>query len=273
MKRIAAVPNGRIAYQEYGSGSRDMLIFHGLMGSSWLTPEWIRAIEEYDYRCVVLERPGYGDSSPIAMETVSDWFAIIAAVVDSLRIHKATVVGVSAGAVYAYASAYGAQESFTEAWILAGVPAVYLDRVMRHYPDDAREGYARFLHNTQETTQDYYAAGVDAFLASMPPDPDRHWQNSLNDARANRCFGPAQESRLQITPWGFDPSEIRQPIKLWHAEQDKMVPYGGAKEMAAICPTATLTNVDPGLFAPDASDMDVHIQSSTEAFLCLVEAS
>ena len=68
MKKYIILPKGQIAYQTYGNGTNDMVIFHGLMGSSWLSPEWIKAIEDANVRCIVPERPGYGGSSPIEME-------------------------------------------------------------------------------------------------------------------------------------------------------------------------------------------------------------
>ncbi|MCG8481611.1 MAG: alpha/beta hydrolase, partial [Spirochaetales bacterium] len=121
MKQYVALPKGRIAYQTYGDGSQDVIVFHGLMGSSWFSAQWIAAIEAADVRCIVLERPGRGDSSPIPMQRVADWSAIIASVVDTLQIDDAIAVGCSAGAVYAYASAFFAPQAISKVWILDGV--------------------------------------------------------------------------------------------------------------------------------------------------------
>lgn len=200
------------------------------------------------------------------MDSVSDWFSIISSIVTALDVRDAVAVGCSAGAVYAYASAYGAPNAFHEAWILDGVPAVYLDRVIRHYPPDGRAAYTKFFTEPPASTQDSYVAGLDGFLASLPANADSYLRNTLTDARAHRCFGPAQESRLQITPWGFNPAAVQQPVKLWHSERDTMVPYGGATEMAEILPTATLTTADPELFTENDSDMDIHIRSIAEGF-------
>ena len=270
MKRYVQLPQGRIAYQQYGSGTQDIMVFQGLMGSSWLHNDWIKAIENSDVRCIVFERPGYGDSSPIPMQRVADWSEIIISVVDTLEIDDAIVVGCSAGAVYAYASAFFAPQAISKVWILDGVPAVYLDRVMRHYTAEAREAYAKFLNDPPTQTQDSYVAGLDGFLATLPEDTGSYLRNSLTDARANRCFGPAQESRLQITPWGFDPADIHQPITLWHAERDTMVPYGVAAEMADILKNATLMTADPNHFDESASGRDVHMSSHTHGFLHLL---
>jgi pimeloyl-ACP methyl ester carboxylesterase len=273
-QRISVAPHLQIAYQVYGEGSRDIVLFHGLMGSSRLQSDWIEAIEESDVRCIALERPGYGESSPIQMRRVADWAPIIAAVVAALDIKEAIAVGCSAGSVYAYASAFFAHDVFKEVWILDGVPAVYLDSILRHYDSEARESYARFLRDPLQQTQAYYVAGLDDFLANLrrtlPDGSDEYLLATLGDARAHRCFGPAQESRLQITPWGFDPAEIRQPVTIWHAQEDTLVPYAVALEMASLLDRAQLITADKELFDENDSAMDVHILSITYGFLRLL---
>ncbi len=270
MKQFVPLRGGRIAYQTYGDGAQDMIVFHGLTGSSWLDAEWVEAIEDADVRCIVLERPGYGDSSPIEMDHVADWCVLFGPIVAALGITNAIAVGCSAGAVYAYASAFADPDAIGEVWILDGVPAVYLDRVIRHYSVEGREAYAKFLNGARTEIQDYYATGLDEFLATLPPDADPYLRNTLTDARANHCFGPAQESRLQITPWGFDPANIGQRVTLWHAEGDTMVPFAGAEEMAEILKDATLLTADPTLFGANDSDLDVHIGSISHGFLQLL---
>lgn len=271
MKRYITVPDGRIAYREYGEGTRTVIVFHGLMGSSLLSAEWIKAIEAAGVCCIVLERPGYGDSTPIEMERVADWTAVFAPFVEALGVEHAIAAGCSAGAVYAYASAATAPRAIEEVWILDGVPAVYMERVIRHYSAEAREAYARFLNAPRAEIQDYYAAGIENFLASPAATADSLLRNTLTDAGANRCFGPAQESRLQITPWGFDPARIAQRVTLWHAEGDTMVPYRGAEEMVDILRNTTLLTADPARFDEAASGMEIHMQSISHGFRQLLE--
>lgn len=267
MKKYITLPKGQIAYQAYGNGANDLIIFHGLMGSSWLNSEWIEAIERADLRCIVPERPGYGNSSPIEMKCVADWFSLFPPIVDALGITKAIAVGCSAGAVYAYASACAAPETIHEIWILDGVPAVYMDRIIRHYSDEDRKTYDYFLKSSLAEIQAYYAPGLNDHIAQLPPKTDPYLRNTFTDAAANQCFGPAQESRLQIRPWGFEPSEIEQQIKIWHAKQDSMVPYAVAQEMVDILQFATLQTAEPELFGADDTGLDIHIKSISHGFL------
>ena len=267
MKKYITLSKGQIAYQTYGNGANDLIIFHGLMGSSWLNPEWIEAIEGANVRCIVPERPGYGNSSPIEMECVADWFSLLRSIVAELGITKAIAVGCSAGAVYAYASACAAPETIHELWILDGVPTVYMDRVIRHYSDEGRKAYDYFLKSPLAEIQGYYAPGLNDHIANLPPNTGTYLRNTLTDAAVNQCFGPAQESRLQIRPWGFEPSAIEQPVKIWHAREDSMVPYSGAKEMVDVLQFATLQTADPALFGANDTGLDIHIKSISHGFL------
>jgi pimeloyl-ACP methyl ester carboxylesterase len=267
MKKSIDIFGKKIAYQLYGKGSNDMVIFHGLMGSSWLISEWIKAIEQKNLRCIVVEKPGYGDSTPIKMDCVADWFTFFQKIVDELNINNAVCVGISAGAVFAYASAFATPEAIDELWILNGVPPVYMDRVLRHYPKEMREGYNFFLKSTQEKVQDYYSTGLNDHIANLPEETDSYLRNSFIDAAANRSFGPAQQSRLQIRPWGFNPSEIKQRVKIWHAELDSMVPYDSAKEVQDILQFAELQTADSKLFKSSDTGLEIHMKSHSEGFL------
>ena len=273
MKGYVKTPKGRIAYQIYGNGTRDMVMFHGLFGSSWLSEEWVRALDKADLRCIALERPGYGDSSAVEMKRAAEWAELFTPVVGELAIHDAAAVGCSAGSVYAYASAFSAPGAIESVWILEGVPAVYLDRVLRHYRWWNRAAYRKFLKTPRTKVENHYLSMLDRILKTLPSDDDpsaRDMRRTLENVRANRCFGPAQESRLQITPWGFDPASITQPVTLWHAERDTLVPYNAAREMRSMLKDATLITADPNLFGPKESPMNVHTNSTSHGFLRLL---
>ena len=84
-------PQGRIAYRIYGDGARDMVMFHGLFGSSRLSEEWVKAIEKADVRCIALERPGYGDSSAVEMERAADWAGLFGPKESPIDIHTNSI--------------------------------------------------------------------------------------------------------------------------------------------------------------------------------------
>ena len=100
-----------------------LILFHGLIGSSWLSEAWIEAIEQVDVCVIALERPGYGDSQ----QCVADWNAVFAELVENLIIKSAIAVDCSASAVYAYATAFAFPEVIPGVWVAGVVPAVFLD--------------------------------------------------------------------------------------------------------------------------------------------------
>ena len=265
-KQFIVIKGGKIAYQTYGQGQQTLILFHGLIGSSWLSDEWIQAIEQADVHCIVLERPGYGDSSIFSMECVADWNVIFAQVINALKIQSAIAVGCSAGAVYAYATAFAFPDIITHVWVLDGVPAVFLDTVICHYSRDDQLTYNRFLVSPIAEIQDDYATWLETFSKQQSDNP--YMLKILADAGANDYLGMARESQLQIRPWRFDISAIQQPVMLWHAEKDAMVPYTAAREMTHVFTNSTL------MTAKDldvSSEQAVHSESISQGFLHLLK--
>lgn len=267
-KQFVSTDRATVAYQVYGSGARTLLVFHGLLGSSWIGPEWIEAIARADVRIVVAERPGYGHSSVLTMESAADWNPLLQCAIETEHITSAIAVGCSAGAVYAYAAAAAFPEIVTQVWILDGVTAVFLERVFRHYNEQACRAYRRFLTEPITEIQKEYAERLDAAIASCNDPPDSFMARTLRDARANNCFGMAQESCLQIKPWGFDLGSIRAPTILWHAERDTMVPYGAACEMSNILGNSHLMTAPADALTAES---DAHSDSITLGFMTLLQ--
>ena len=267
-KQFIPLKDGKIAYQIYGKGQQTLILFHGLLGGSWLGQEWVEAIAQADVSCIALERPGYGDSSPFPMACVADWNAIFAQVVEALSLTSAIAVGCSAGAVYAYASAFGFPEAIARVWVLGGVPTVFLDHVLRHYSSEDQATYKRFLTTPIAEIQDYYAKELDDFAAQQSESIDLYMLKLLEDARAGKYVGMARESQLQITPWGFDVSAIQQPVTVWHSEHDEMVPYKAAREMIDLLENSTFMTAENFSFSPQSRS---HSESISQGFIHLLQ--
>ena len=267
-KEFITLDDGKIAYQIYGKGQQTLILFHGLIGSSWLSQTWIEAIEQADVSCIALERPGYGDSSPFTITCVADWNAIFAQVIEILSLKSAIAVGCSAGAVYAYASAFACPGVVTHVWVLGGVPAVFLDRVMRHYSRADQATYKWFLKASMAEIQDYYARQLDAFSKQHFKNTESYILSALNDARTTNYFGMSRESQLQISPWGFDISAIQQPVTIWHSAKDDMVPYKAVYEMPHLLKNSTFMIAEDFAFSPAS---EPHSESISQGFLYLLQ--
>jgi pimeloyl-ACP methyl ester carboxylesterase len=230
LKQYINLPGcGRLSYQIYGEGERGVILLHGLVGSSWLGDDWISAIMRSNVRCYVPERPGYGDSSQLVLSSVSDWIPIVQAMVKELKINTADVIGCSAGGPYAYATALALPNIINRVYVLDGVPAVYEESVFRHYSEENKAAYQNFAAKPQSEVQAYYMQQMETSKKRLESTGLTYIKTTLDEVIAQKCYGMAQESRLQILPWNLRFSDIEQPVILHHAREDEMVPYDAAK--------------------------------------------
>ncbi|MDR1630634.1 MAG: alpha/beta hydrolase [Oscillospiraceae bacterium] len=240
-KQFIDLPGGqKLFFQSYGNGGRTVLLLHGLVGGSWLGEEWVNAVEQAGVRCIVPERPGYGDSSQIVLRSVSDWIPIAKALASDLQITSAAVIGCSAGAPYAYATAAALPDSIKKVC----VPAVYEEAVLRHYSEQSREAYTAFAEQPQSAVQAYYTAQMEASKQQMANTNLEYIKTTIDEVLAQNCFGMAQESRLQILPWNLSFPEITQPVAFYHSPEDETVPYAAAKEMPAFFKQAVFLDAE-----------------------------
>ena len=162
--------------------------------------------------------------------------------------------------------AFAFPEIITHVWILDGVPAVFLETVIRHYSHEDQAIYRRFLARPIAEIQDDYAKWLEAFSEQQSDNP--YMLKILKDAGVNQHIGMARESQLQIRPWGFDIAAIQQPVTLWHAENDAMVPYNAAHAMTYTLPNSTLITVKD---LDASSEQNTHSESISQRFLHLLK--
>jgi pimeloyl-ACP methyl ester carboxylesterase len=256
----------QISYQTYGTGDNTIIFFHGLLGSSRISREWEAAIAQADVRLIALERSGHGDSSQFEMESVAGWMPVMQEIAGKLGIVRADVVGVSAGAPYAYASACALPDIIRKVGILAGVPAVYEDSILQHYTPENRLLYRSCKENTIPDIQEYYIGHMRQSLEyckESDGECGEHVIRALEESLEQNCYGMALESKLQIFPWGLPLRDIRQPVVMYHAKDDEMIPFAAAREMPRHLPNCTFREIP-------TTGSNVHIRSSTDAFLDLL---
>ncbi|MGW3834604.1 alpha/beta fold hydrolase [Streptomyces microflavus] len=225
---------------EYGDPhGRPVVLHHGLLGDAGLPAVWDTLARDAAVRLIAVDRPGYGASDPVPMAAVGDWTAHLLPVLEACGVGAFDVLGISAGAPYAYALAAGLPERVRLVWVLSGLPYVPDDAVRGRYPEEAEpvwtfyreapeaEVVARFAGAAQRMAEVF--AGSPSVLASLPGLAAHGW------------LGPAREVRLQTRPWGFVPGAVAQPVRLWHAPADEEVPFAAAEATAALFPAARLT--------------------------------
>ncbi len=97
MKKQQLSQNVVMAYADVGSGPQTLIFVHGL-GS--YAPAWKKNVEDLkdQYRCLVVDLPGYGKSSKGAYESSMEFYAnYLVEWMDSIGLSSAIVVGHSMG--------------------------------------------------------------------------------------------------------------------------------------------------------------------------------
>lgn len=204
--------NQTLAYTDFGAaGGFPILIQHGMVASVEDTGLFQR-LADRGARLISAARPGYGGSSPYSMKKVGEWGEIISGLVDALGLERFDVFGISSGAPYAYAVAHAMPEKTRRVFILSGIPALYDDTVLAHWPHPSNRG---------TTVREMQPVAREVFFANLPADAMTH--PDLRDSMAHDCFGPALDLSIRAVDWGFRLGEVRAPVVMRHSRADLFI--------------------------------------------------
>lgn len=68
------------------TGCRPVLVHHGPIADATLGPVWTRLGETMGLEWIVIERPGYGGTPPMAMNRVADWPGLTTPLLEALGV-------------------------------------------------------------------------------------------------------------------------------------------------------------------------------------------
>ncbi len=264
----ARLANGRrISFSALGSPRGfPVLYMHGSIGSPLRrTPEMDAAIEANDIRYLMVDRPGFRGSDPLPGRSVLDFASDIEELADGLGFERFSIVGVSAGAPYALACAHrlgdrlaatitvtpvtpfhavhrtpGAGIRFrmplavlsTAPWLIRGIGRG-IRALVNHHPGLVMRAMA------------LGASHADRELLANPVDREAAAARFAEAMRGGA--DPMIEDYLACSrPWGFDLSEVGEPVRIWHGADDKLVPLRDVRRLAEELPVATLEVDDVG---------------------------
>ena len=234
------LPNGAsLSYAEYGTPEgRPVLLFHGLVGS--ICSEGMEeSLCGLPIRVIALARPGYGTSDYFDMDCVADWGRLLAEFWDYLGLRSFDIMGISAGAPYAYSLAALYPDRIGTLYINSGMPAVCFQNVLAQYPaQDAALYHAFRSMSRQEVGRVLYGSYLPLFPKAAL------WGRDFRDSMGGDLRNIGQEAKLQEAPWGFELSEVRCPVVLFHGTSDSEVPYGAMEETAKELPHARIIKLE-----------------------------
>lgn len=221
------LPDGRrVTFSAVGPGDGFPVLYcHGAIGSPrWRTPDLDSVTQRLSIRYLVLNRPGFAGSDPHPGRSVADFARDAADAMSFLGHERFSVVGVSAGAPYALACGWALPER-----------VVALAAVSPLGPPDGA-GANRSLR--------YRIPLVPFGCAGLGPALAHFALRALRLERDTSARAMIDDYLVCRGDWGFDPSEIRTPVTLWHGRADRLVPLSHSLGLAAAIP-ACGARVDP----------------------------
>jgi non-heme chloroperoxidase len=216
-------------YEDHGSGAPIVLI-HGypLSGRAW--DKQVPMLLEAGHRVITYDRRGFGKSSQPASGYDYDTFAAdLAALMDELDLHDATLVGHSMGTgeVTRYLGTHGSAR-VTRAVLISpippfllgtddnpeGLPASLFEGFMKEAGADGPAWMKGFLEN-------FY--NFDQFRGDLVS--DEAFQASWNVAVGASAIGAVQCIRTWETDFREDLPKIDVPVLVIHGDADRTLPY------------------------------------------------
>ena len=200
MSEIFMLPDGKqIEYKVYGQkDGYPIVACHGLAGSVFADGV-DELLEGCPIRYVLIARPGYGRSDFFPMKNIAEWPEIIKPLLEHLNIEAFDVVGISAGAPYAYATAVAFPDSVKNVFINKGLAAIYKPEILSLYPDAAQKEQVFYKKESLENIADLL---YNTYLSQLT---EEHKQLPyIRDSMVGGCMGMARLRKTGI--YGLGPS-------------------------------------------------------------------
>ncbi|SIT88621.1 alpha/beta fold hydrolase [Pontibacter indicus] len=160
------LPNGtRVAYTDEGKGPETLIFIHGL--GSYL-PAWDKNVAELSkhYRCIAIDLPGYGKSDKADITTgMASYADNVLALMDALKLERATLVGHSMGGQIAITAALKAPQRVKH--LVLAAPAG-----IETFTDQQKQLFKMTVtpESVQKTTPEQVVANFKVNFHQMPAD-------------------------------------------------------------------------------------------------------
>jgi pimeloyl-ACP methyl ester carboxylesterase len=259
--KVMILNDGRkLGFAEYNiSGSQSVFYFHGSGSSRLEHPLDENILNQLNIRFISIDRPGNGLSDFQADRRLINWAKDILQLADHLGMERFHVIGHSAGGPHALSCAHQLSERIIAGAVISsvapmnranayqGMPPMnqLLARSARHFPilvKTIRWIMRRMIMRDFEKSR--------RLLMSSIPETDKSilqnqqcsesFVNAVREGLRPGSRGVAQDDILINREWGFDLSEIKPRIDIWHGEADVNVPVGAAKYLREKLPNARI---------------------------------
>ncbi|MDT0572969.1 alpha/beta hydrolase [Streptomyces sp. DSM 3412] len=256
-------PDGRLLRVECSGDPRGRPVFllHGMPGSRVGPRPRSMFLYQRGVHMISYDRPGYGGSGRLPGRRVVDVAEDVTAIADALGVDRFAVVGRSGGGPHALACAARLPHRVTRAAALVtlaprdaegldwyeGMSAFNVDEFRLAFKDPERfvaqliprskairSDPAKLLEQIRhDLTADDRRIVSDNGIRSM-------LMRNYIEALRTSPYGWIDDALALAGPWGFDPADIRTPVRLWHGVQDVFSPPAHSSWLAARIPQATI---------------------------------
>jgi pimeloyl-ACP methyl ester carboxylesterase len=273
LDRLVLSGGRRVGLARFGrTGGWPLVYCHGGLSSRLEGKLLDEAGKRHGADIIAIDRPGIGCSDAWAMPSIGDFGHLVEQLADRLHLEQFAVAGWSAGGAYALACAAAMPErvravatlagmkpleNFREIWEL-GLPAdLLLIPAARWSPHAAAallwlgKWPLRWLPDRSVRWEMRRTAGI-RDRAALNQTTGLHLITALRDSMLCGVRGTAADFRRFSKPsWGFDLRQVQQPVTIWHAEHDTLLPISHAHHLADVLPNSTLKVVsDAGHYLP-----------------------
>jgi pimeloyl-ACP methyl ester carboxylesterase len=244
---VTRLRDGRaLAYAEWGPAEgQPVLHSHGVPDGrfSWGGGSlcWDRGV-----RWIAVDRPGVGGSDPKPGRSVADWPADVEELAERLELDRFAVSGWSAGGAYALACAHALQSRIDAVALVSGAGRLDLPgfveqmstasawRLAARVPSAMTLAYsalARLARRSPGAARKVLFSGVSEVDRAVIDRPGVGPRLVSAYAEATRPGGRGLTEDMQavLSPWGFDPAEIRLPVHVVHGRRDTVAPPAHAE--------------------------------------------
>jgi pimeloyl-ACP methyl ester carboxylesterase len=252
---------GSSILHELGDADGFAVVCHNGTPCSRLIPEWwdVSACER-GLRMIGIDRAGYGNAPAEPNRSLRTVAEATAAVMDDLGVDRFAVIGVSGGGPYALAC--GAFLPDRVVAVISGAGSSGFDEALDSGDFDpeeleltreqalrptaeGRQALARFYDPQVENLR---SADLDGFMSAFGDDPAvatpeqrttaAYVLKAMQEAIRPGRDGWLDDGLAMLRPWGFELGNIRQPVAVWHHEDDPMVSIEHGRRLVAAIPNA-----------------------------------
>ncbi len=266
---IAVCEDREIGFIEFGDPQgRAIFWLHGTPGfGRRIHPEARIFVERENIRLIGISRPGVGSSTPHQYESVFAFAHDMRTIADVRGIDKMAVVGISGGGPYTLACAAAMPDRVVSAGVLGGVaPAsgpeaidgglMALGKVVAPLLQVAGAPMGsvaslliRFIRPVASRVADLYglvSSPADRRPPARPNSMATFLDDLLNSSRKEELVSPFADIVVFARDWGFHLDEVTVPVRWWHGEHDRIVPFAHGQHVVARLPDAELYHLPRG---------------------------